>query len=158
MGANNPNYQIISTDYTSFAVVYSCTNLLLAHLSKFLAEIKRDRPSFWCCKLPARILGIDHYNGWCEGCFGKWNEWQEFLSLHMDESCFFKYVNLNAICSQGPYRAVNFDRDLATLFCEKVFTGTIRPQTLPCVETRKWLAHTAVGIRVIYSSKIIGTF
>ncbi len=36
MGANNPNYQIISTDYTSFAVVYSCTNLLLAHLSKFL--------------------------------------------------------------------------------------------------------------------------
>jgi hypothetical protein len=46
MGANNPNYQVISTDYTSFAVVYSCTNLLLAHLSRFLAEIKKDRPSF----------------------------------------------------------------------------------------------------------------
>jgi hypothetical protein len=36
MGANNPNYQVISTDYTSFAVVYSCTNLLLAHLSKLI--------------------------------------------------------------------------------------------------------------------------
>ncbi len=24
-------------------------------------EIKRYRPSFWCCKLPVRVLGIAHY-------------------------------------------------------------------------------------------------
>ncbi len=46
----------------------------------------------------------------------------------MEESCFFIYVYLNGlranrlyenlfIFSQEPYRAVNSDRDLATLFC-----------------------------------------
>jgi hypothetical protein len=35
MGANNPNYQVIATDYTSYAVVYSCTNLFFTNISKF---------------------------------------------------------------------------------------------------------------------------
>jgi hypothetical protein len=48
----------------------------------------------------------------------------------MEESCFFMNVNWNGlkanryeemkmyfICAQEPYRAVNFRRDLATLFC-----------------------------------------
>jgi hypothetical protein len=35
MGANNPNYQVIATDYTSYAVVYSCTNLFFTNISEF---------------------------------------------------------------------------------------------------------------------------
>ncbi len=33
IGANTPNYQVISTDYTNYALVYSCTNLFFAHMS-----------------------------------------------------------------------------------------------------------------------------
>ncbi len=31
---------------------------------------------------------------WCKGCCRKWKACQEFLSLHMEESCFFINVNL----------------------------------------------------------------
>jgi hypothetical protein len=39
MGANNPNYQVIATDYTSYAVVYSCTNLFFTNISKFFEKL-----------------------------------------------------------------------------------------------------------------------
>jgi len=40
---------------------------------------------------------IAHYQECCEGCCGKWKACHEFLCFHMEESCFFIYVNLNGL-------------------------------------------------------------
>lgn len=45
MGANNPNYQVVATDYTSYAVVYSCTNLFFTHIRNVWVLTRSQTPT-----------------------------------------------------------------------------------------------------------------
>jgi hypothetical protein len=70
-------------------------------------EIKRDREVFWEVKGMSWIF-VSSYGGKLLLHICKL-EWLKSKQIRVDENVF--------ICSEEPFRTVNFDRDPATLFC-----------------------------------------
>jgi hypothetical protein len=80
-------------------------------------------PLFSVANYKARVLGITHYQGWCEGWCGKWKTRickssygrklfsnVFFISIYVNLNGFmaniYEYGNTINICSQEPYRSV----------------------------------------------------
>ncbi len=66
-------------------------------LRRLLAAHKERSPLLLVLQTPSNSFSTAHYQRWCDECCGKWKARHKFLCLHMEESCFFLYVNLNGL-------------------------------------------------------------
>ncbi len=62
-----------------------------------------------CRDLATLVLGTTgtHYQGWCEGWYGKGKASEEFVSLHMEKSCFL-HRDLTGLCTFWPWACQHY--------------------------------------------------